>query len=80
MSIVALVAHNGFDRSGNWFFVLMGAVFLWGGLHGVIKKEGRARSKGGHVTHYTGKAAVRWGLAGIVVGIALMAFGAINLM
>jgi len=80
MSMVALVAHNGFDRSDNWFFVVTGAVFLWGGLRGVITKEGRTRSKGGHVTHYAGKAAVRRGLVGIVIGIAVMAFGAVNLM
>jgi hypothetical protein len=80
VSIVTAIAYNGFSRGENWFFVLIGVVFVVGGIKGVITKEGRTRSKGGQVRHYSGRAAVTKGLMGVAVGIGVIAFGAISLM
>lgn len=80
MNALAFFSGNQFSNHENYFFVLIGIIFISGGLKGVVTRKGRTRSKGGHVTHYSGKDAVVRGLVGICIGIALMIFGLINLI
>lgn len=71
---------NGFDRYDNWVFVVIGVICVTGGLKGVLTRQGRTRSRGGHVKYYVGRDAVIQGVIGIVFGIAIIVFGAINLI
>lgn len=73
--MAAFLSGNSFTREGNYFFIFVGIVFLMGGLRGVATRKGWTRSKGGHITHYSGKEAVVGGVIGILVGVALIAFG-----
>jgi hypothetical protein len=79
MSAFAFFSGNYFSDKENYFFILVGIICLVGGLRGVLTRRGRTRSKGGYVKHYSGKGAVIQGVIGILLGIAAIAFGAVNL-
>ena len=72
--------NNGFERYDNWFFVLVGVICVTGGLKAVLTGQARTRSKGGHVRHYVGRDAVIQGVIGMLFGIAMIVFGAIDLI
>jgi hypothetical protein len=77
---MAVMSANNFTESQNWFFVFFGVVTLIGSARAVITRQGRTRSKGGHVTPYSGRGAVVRGCVGIVVGAAVLVFGIVNLV
>lgn len=74
------MSGNFFSREQNWFFIAFGIIALTGGVKAVMTRTGRTRSKGGHVTHFSGKEAVVRGWIGIVVGAAALVFGGLNLI
>jgi hypothetical protein len=76
---MAAMSANGFMWSENWFFVVAGSIALVGGARAVITRQGRTRSKGGNITHYSGRDAVIRGCIGVFVGAALLVFGIVNL-
>jgi|GEM_PF-2275315 len=64
-----------FSGDDSWFWFVFGIIALIGGVKGVIKRELRTRSKGGHVAHYSGRDAVIFGWVGILIGVAALIFG-----
>ena len=74
------MSANGFTESQNWFFVFVGVISVMGSARAVITRQERTRSKGGHVTHYSGRDAVVRGCIGVVVGVAVAVFGIVNLI
>lgn len=71
---------NFFNVDQSWFFLAFGILVMIGGVKAVITRTGRTRSKGGHVMHYSGKEAVIRGWIGVVVGMAAVIFGVVNLI
>ena len=71
---------NSFTQNVNWFFLLFGVICLVSGLKAVVTRVARTRSRGGHVSHYVGKAAVVQGVVGIVIGVVAIVLSATNLI
>lgn len=67
-----------FRGDDGWFWLVFGVIALVGGVKGVVKREMRTRSKGGHVTHYSGRDAVIYGWVGILIGVAALIFGVVK--
>ncbi|ULU24954.1 hypothetical protein [Dyella terrae] len=69
-----------FNRDDGWFWLVFGIIALVSGAKGVLKRELRTRSKGGRVTTYSGRDAVIHGWIGVLIGVAALIFGFVNLI
>ncbi|WP_233840435.1 hypothetical protein [Dyella sp. 2HG41-7] len=74
------ISANFFSGDAGWFWLVFGVIALAGGVKGVVKREVRTRSKGGHVTHYSGRDAVIYGWVGILIGAAALIFVVVKLI
>ena len=72
------ISASFFGDDDSWFWLVFGVIALVGGVKGVVKRDVRTRSKGGHVTHYSGRDAVIFGWVGILIGVAALFFGVVK--
>ena len=72
--------HFSFSNKDYWLFIVFGAIVLAGGVKNVRAREGVTWVRLGRVIRYSADEVVTQGWICILVGVALLILGVVNLI